>query len=119
MNKIVSIRKILNAGIQYEHLTTSILIPRGTKIGNKEATKWRTPSLENTTLLFQRTFCSNNFFVLIACGPLYEFPTNNWRQRRIQHRFYAEIVTDITRRKSELQTQIGQHKKLHRKQKTE
>jgi len=22
-------------------------------------------------------------------------PTNNWRQRRIEHRFYAEIVTDI------------------------
>ena len=23
-------------------------------------------------------------------------PTNNWRQRRIEHHFYAEIVTDIT-----------------------
>ena len=22
-------------------------------------------------------------------------PTNNWRQRRKEHRFYAEIVTDI------------------------
>ena len=23
-------------------------------------------------------------------------PTNNWRLRRTEHRFYAEIITDIT-----------------------
>ena len=28
-------------------------------------------------------------------------PANNWRQRRTEHRFYAEIVTDITTRNSE------------------
>jgi hypothetical protein len=28
-------------------------------------------------------------------------PTNNWRQRRTEHRFYVEIVTDITTRNSE------------------
>ena len=27
-------------------------------------------------------------------------PTNNWRYRRTKHRFYAEIVTDITTRNS-------------------
>jgi len=27
-------------------------------------------------------------------------PTNNWRWRRTEHRFYAEIVTDITTRNS-------------------
>jgi hypothetical protein len=26
-------------------------------------------------------------------------PTNNWMQRRTEHCFYAEIVTDITTRK--------------------
>jgi hypothetical protein len=28
-------------------------------------------------------------------------PTNNWRLRRTEHRFYAEIVTDIATRNSE------------------
>jgi len=28
-------------------------------------------------------------------------PTNNWRQRRTEHRCYAEIVTDMTTRNSE------------------
>jgi hypothetical protein len=28
-------------------------------------------------------------------------PTNNWRLRRTEHRYYAEIVADITTRNSE------------------
>jgi len=28
-------------------------------------------------------------------------PTNNWRQRRPEYRFYAEIVTDVSTRNSE------------------
>ena len=28
-------------------------------------------------------------------------PTNNWRQRQIEHRFYAEIKTNITTRNTE------------------
>ena len=28
-------------------------------------------------------------------------PTNNWKQTGTEHRFYAEIVTDITTRNSE------------------
>jgi len=28
-------------------------------------------------------------------------PTNSWRERRTEHRFYTEIVTDITSRNSE------------------
>jgi primosomal protein N'' len=28
-------------------------------------------------------------------------PINNWRQRRIEHRVYEEIITDITTRNSE------------------
>jgi len=27
--------------------------------------------------------------------------TNNWRQKRVEHRFYAEIVTDMTTQNSE------------------
>jgi len=28
-------------------------------------------------------------------------PTNNWRKRLIEHRFYAEIIMDITTQNSE------------------
>ena len=43
-------------------------------------------------------------------------PTSNWRQRRNEHHFYEEILTDITTRDSERNgTIIGQHKKKTKK----
>jgi len=46
-------------------------------------------------------------------------PTNNWRYRRTEYRFNAEIATDITTRNTELKRHtIGQHNTEHRTQKT-
>ena len=41
-------------------------------------------------------------------------PTNNWQLSRLEHHFYAEIITDITTRRKKFRTKrhiIGQHKK--------
>jgi hypothetical protein len=34
--------------------------------------------------------------------------TNNWRKRRTEHHFYAEIVTDITTRNTEYINKVTQ-----------
>ena len=34
--------------------------------------------------------------------------TNNWRKKRTEHHFYAEIVTDITTRNSEFINKVTQ-----------
>jgi hypothetical protein len=35
-------------------------------------------------------------------------PNNNWRKRRTEHHFYAEIVTDITTRTTEYINKVTQ-----------
>ena len=42
-------------------------------------------------------------------------PINNWRQRRTEHRVYAEIITDITTRNWERKDTLAQHKKEQKK----
>ena len=40
--------------------------------------------------------------------PQISHVTNNWRKRRTEHHFYAEIVTDITTRNTEYINKVTQ-----------
>jgi len=42
-------------------------------------------------------------------------PTNSWKYRRIEHCFYAEIVTDITTRNKNIKTHAMTTQKTNKK----
>ena len=51
---------------------------------------------------------NTNTYVLDTQIPQISPFTNNWRKRRTEHHFYAEIVTDITTRNTEYINKVTQ-----------